>query len=177
MYDAEMFPSIKHQIINYYGSYISPEEQIRRIVTDPTDASRLISAGKSMNNYSSTAKLARNYGIRGLMYEWDGVATVLPFDFSSVVVWAVAKNARIDARLVKVFDRDARERYERNFDWDFQLWGRYGVFPLLCCQWCDSLECKSDPRHEFSVSGPVGAFHGLSDAHGCRRAGDCRCDH
>lgn len=128
MFDAGIFPSIRHQVERYYGSNISPADQIRSIVKDPNDANRIIDAGKSMNNYSHIAKLCRKYGIRGMMYEWNGVATVLPFDFASIVVWAVARNARIDARLVKVFDRDARERYERNFDWDFQLWGRYDSY-------------------------------------------------
>lgn len=128
MFDAGSFPSIRHQVERYYGANISPADQVRSIVKDPNDANRIIDAEKSMNNYSHIAKLCRKYGIRGMMYEWDGVATVLPFDFASIVVWAVAKNARIDARLVKVFDREARERYERNFDWDFQLWGRYDSY-------------------------------------------------
>ena len=128
MFDAGIFPSIRHQVERYYGANISPTEQVKSIVDNPYDAQRIIDAGKSMNNYSHIAKLCRKYGIRGMMYEWDGVATVLPFDFASIVVWAVARNARVDARLVRVFDRGARERYEKNFDWDFQLYGRYDSY-------------------------------------------------
>lgn len=128
MYAGNEFPSIKRQITRYYGSYLTPEEQIKTIVNDPDDADRLIRAGYNMNARSDTAKLCRKYGIRGLIYEWDGVATVLPFDFSSVIVWAVARNAKQDATLVRVFDNDARERYERSFDWDFQLYGRYDSY-------------------------------------------------
>lgn len=128
MYAGNEFPSIKRQITRYYGSYLTPEEQIKTIVNDPDDADKLIRAGYNMNARSDTAKLCRKYGIRGLIYEWDGVATVLPFDFSSVIVWAVARNAKQDATLVRVFDNDARERYERSFDWDFQLYGRYDSY-------------------------------------------------
>ena len=128
MFDADQFPSIKHQLTKYYGEYLSPEEQIKSIVKDADDARKIISAGKSMNNGGYITKLCRKWGIRGMIYKWDNVATVLPFDFSSVIVWAVARNARIDARLVPVFNEDARKRYERSFDWDFQLYGRYDSY-------------------------------------------------
>lgn len=128
MFDADQFPSIKHQLTKYYGEYLSPEEQIKSIVKDTDDARKIISAGKSMNNGGYITKLCRKWGIRGMIYKWDNVATVLPFDFSSVIVWAVARNARIDARLVPVFNEDARKRYERSFDWDFQLYGRYDSY-------------------------------------------------
>lgn len=130
MFDGDQFHSIKRLIQKYYGEDISPREQIKRIVKDPQDANTLIQAGKNMNGHSHYAKLCRKYGIRGLMYGWDGVATVLPFDFSSVIVWAVAKGVRYNrnARLVRVFDDAARERYEKNFDWDFQLFGKYDSY-------------------------------------------------
>ena len=124
MFDANSHSSIKHEIIKYYGSYLTPEEQIRSIVNDKRDADTLAYAGKNMNS-GGAAKLCRKYGIRGLMYNWDNSATVLPFDFSTVIVWAVARNANYDTTLVKVFNDEARERYEKSFDWDFQLFGRY----------------------------------------------------
>ena len=117
MFDAEQFQSIKHQLIKYYGKYLTPEEQVRRIVKDYDDANAIISAGRGMNNGGYVTKLCRKWGIRGMIYRWDSVATVLPFDFSSVILWAVARNARQDARLVRVFDERARERYEKSFDY------------------------------------------------------------
>jgi len=130
MFDADIFPSIKRQVISYYGALLSPADQVKSIVKDPRDAQLIIKAGKSMNNNTFIVKLCRRYGIRGMMYEWDSCATVLPFDFASVVVWAAAKNVRYNknAPLVKTFNQEARERYERHFDWDFQLFGRYDSY-------------------------------------------------
>ena len=128
MFDASGFPSIRRQVERYYGDNIPPSEQVKRIVKDPEDAQKIIYAGKNINSGGQITKLCRKWGIRGMIYEWDSVATVLPFDFSSVIVWAVARNALRDDTLVRVFDDAARERYERTLDWDFQLYGRYDSY-------------------------------------------------
>lgn len=127
MFDADRYPSIRRQIERYYGKLLTPSEQVKSIVKDPYEADMIIRAAKDMNNNTSIVKLCRKNGIRGMMYNWDSCATVLPFDFSSVVVWAVAKNVRYNksAPLIRTFDDAARERYESTFDWDFQLFGRY----------------------------------------------------
>ena len=119
MFDANKFPSIKRQIIKYYGRLLTPDEQIDTIVKDPIDATKLKNAGVHMNNYSDTVRICRKWGIRGIMYD-DYVATVLPFDFSSVILWDVAENVSrydsedsVKAKFRHVFDTEARERYER----------------------------------------------------------------
>lgn len=131
MYDANMYPSIAAQIKRYYGRLLTPEEQIDSIVKDSEDARILKREGRNMN-FGNAARICRKWGIRGLMYDWDACATVLPFDFSSVVVWAIMKNAsyhRSDPNpskfLVKTFDDESRELQQHMFDWDYQLYKVY----------------------------------------------------
>ena len=134
MFDADRYPSIKRQVVKYYGRNLTPDEQIDAIVKDPYEASELKSRGVRMNIYDDTVRICRKWGIRGIMYD-DYVATVLPFDFSSVILWDVAEHvSRYDSedavknKFRHVFDINARERYQRGCDWDFQLKGYFDDF-------------------------------------------------
>lgn len=134
MFDADRYPSIKRQVIKYYGRLLTPDEQIDTIIKDPIEAAKVKREGVRLNNYPETVRICRKWGVRGMMYD-DYVATVLPFDFSSVILWDVADGVSryddensVKSKFVHVFDTEARERYERGCDWDFQLRGYFDDF-------------------------------------------------
>lgn len=141
MFHGEQFSYIKNLIIKYYGSYLSVEDQIKTIVgckkdvnlkdyITPNDDEKTIDAKKLyqgrlyINTYRETISLCTKYKIRGMIYEWDGVPTVLAFDFASVVVWAIMRDARYpNAKFEKVFNDSVRERYLTTIDYDYRLRG------------------------------------------------------
>lgn len=142
MFDADMYPEIRYQIEKYYGrkkdgTLPSIEEQIFQITNDAELSKKLARYGTNMNSRynGEIIRELRRSGIRGMIYNYSGGPTVLPFDFSSVIIYGYAENVHycedgdsIKHRIKVSLDNDAMERYSRACDWSFQLRGYYDAF-------------------------------------------------
>jgi hypothetical protein len=71
----------------YYGKNYHILNQLQTM-TPPHIAQQLYD--KCREDVKSYSKIARNYNIRGAIYPWGGLTAVLPFDFSSVIPYAVS---------------------------------------------------------------------------------------
>ena len=71
----------------YYGEKCSIIEQLRSFLS-PVDADNVYDlCGNRVEAYS---RIAIKYKIRGAIYPWSGVIAVLPYDFSSLIPYAVS---------------------------------------------------------------------------------------
>ena len=73
--------------------------------------------GNSVRSYST---VAGKYNIRGAIYDWNGLVAVLPFDFTSVIPYAVSYNC--GKSFIKKFNKDVIERALSSIDVEY----RYG---------------------------------------------------
>ena len=85
----------------------------------PTDLSEELyrKHGNSVISYST---VAGKYNIRGAIYDWNGLIAVLPFDFTSVIPYAVSYNC--GKSFIKKFNKDVIERALSSIDVEY----RYG---------------------------------------------------
>ena len=138
MFDGGYEDSIMKLKAKYYGSSsISPEEQYLKLTGNRETARFLASYGERVNEYDDAIKVLRKNGIRGMIYRWSSGPTVLPFDFSSVVLFGytvgVSSNdtfESIKSRMTYVLkDEKIKSRYEKiQNDWGFQLSGHYDKY-------------------------------------------------
>ena len=71
----------------YYGENYRVLDQLKTMLPTKIAIKLYQDCGTNVKSYS---KLANKYNIRGAIYHWNGVTAVLPFDFSSVIPYAVS---------------------------------------------------------------------------------------
>ena len=101
----------------HYGNKCDILDQLKTWLK-PSDAEKLFSRNRyDVKGYS---KVANKYGIRGAIYNWNGCIAVLPFDFSTLVPYAVSYDR--GKTFQKKYNTDTANRILTSVDVDY----RYG---------------------------------------------------
>lgn len=175
-----MFPEddyIRQLIKKYYGSPdVSPEQQYYKWTNNWGEAKYLANIGHSIYctrrnwrtnedefHYPDAVKLLNKYKIRGIIYRYCSGPTVLPFDFSSVVLFGYATGVYYDSTYADIKKRMKYvykdEKFRKNIekkqhDWTFQLNGRYESFDkqsAVTVRTNGELYCVVKNRGKFNI--------------------------
>lgn len=78
---------------------------------------------KCGTNVRSYSEVAGRYGIRGAIYDWNGVTVVLPFDFSLAVPYAVSYDG--GKTFHKKLNKETFERFQSSVDVEWRFGHKY----------------------------------------------------
>ena len=89
----------------FYGRNYRIKDQLYQLLPHHLADELYNKCGNSVRAYS---KIGGEYNIRGAIYPWGGLTAVLPFDFSSVIPYAVSFNG--GKSFTKRFNQDVMDR-------------------------------------------------------------------
>lgn len=110
----------KQIAIKHYGHNFSVFEQLKSFLPYK-DAKEIYE--KCGNNIEAYSHYASKYHLRGVVYQWWRTIAVLPYDFSSVVPYAVSLDG--GKTFKKKFDERTWERFLTNVDVEWRYGRKY----------------------------------------------------
>lgn len=113
----------KQIAMKYYGRNYDVLSQLRRFLPEK-DAQEVYAKCVGYSGGSSRyAALASKYHIRGAVYQWGGTVAVLPYDFSTVVPYAVSLDG--GKTFKKKFNAQTWERFVTSIDVNWRYGKKY----------------------------------------------------
>ena len=104
----------------YYGENYSVLDQLKKMLPTQIAVKLYSDCGTNVKAYS---KLANKYNIRGAIYKWGDLTAVLPFDFSSVIPYAVSYDG--GKTFKKKLNSDTLKRTLTSVDVEYRYGDKY----------------------------------------------------
>ena len=104
----------------FYGRNYRIKDQLHQLLPPHLADELYYKCGHNVESYS---RIGGKYNIRGAIYPWGGLTAVLPFDFSSVIPYAVSFNG--GKSFTKRFNQDVMDRVLSSVDVVYRFGHKY----------------------------------------------------